>query len=199
MAKNELVSLSLISNGPLHAYGLNQIVREMDLENLAKISLPSIYSALSRLKNEGNVEVSVMQVGNKPERKVYTITKKGRTRLEQEFASAILSTDTGENPINIAINFAFGMPADEITDLLKIRIDNLKENIRRFKKRYEDIKSCNMLSTMISINGFIKHQEVEIDLAHEFIELLEKDPGFYKRQGKEIIECVNQGKSENAD
>ncbi|MCP4108585.1 MAG: PadR family transcriptional regulator [Desulfobacteraceae bacterium] len=194
MAKNELVSLALISNGPLHAYGLNQIVREMDLENLAKISLPSIYSALSRLKNEGSVEVSVKQVGNKPERKVYTITKKGKARLEQEFANAVFTTDLGENPINIAINFAFGMPADAITNLLKIRIDNLKESIRRLKKRYEEIKTCNMLSTMLSINAFIKHQEVEIELAHEFMGLLKKDPNFYKRQGKEIIECVNQGK-----
>ncbi|MDM8522534.1 PadR family transcriptional regulator [Desulfococcaceae bacterium HSG8] len=192
MAKNELVSLALISNGPLHAYGLNRIVKAMDLENMAKISPASVYSALSRLKNEGSVEVSTMQVGNMPERKVYTITEKGKTRLEEEFTKAVLSTDTGENPVNIAINFAFGMPADEIISLLKIRIENLRENIRISEKRIGEIKSCGMLPTIISLNADIKHREVEIGLAYEFIGLLEKDPLFYERQGREFMECLNQ-------
>ncbi len=192
MAKNELVSLALISNGPLHAYGLNRIVKDMDLENMAKISPASIYSALSRLKNEGSVELSTMQVGNMPARKVYTITQKGRTRLEEEFTKAILSTDTGENPVNVAINFAFGMQADEIISLLKIRIANLKGNIERSKLRIEKINLCGMLPTIISLNADIKHREVEIELALEFIELLEKDPLFYERQGKEFMECLNR-------
>lgn len=186
MAKNELVSLALISNGPLHAYGLNQIVKATDLENLARISLPSIYSALSRLKNEGSVEMSATQVGSMPERKVYTITEKGRMRLEEELTNAILSTDTGENPINVAINFAFGLPANKIKALMKTRIENFKENIRRFSKRREEIKSCDMVPTMILLKALIKHYEVEIDLAREFITLLEKDPHFCKRKGLNI-------------
>ncbi len=189
MAKNELVSLALISNGPLHAYGLNNIVRDMDLEKMAKISPASIYSALTRLKNDGCVDVTSKQVGNMPARKVYTITQKGQARLEEELANAILSTDTGENSMNLAVNFAFGLPADDIISLLNIRIKNFESSILKLEKRKKEMARCGLLQAVISINGLIKHQKVEIDMAKEFIELLRKEPDFFIHKGKELMTC----------
>ena len=55
MAKNELVSLGLIYHQPMHAYAINAVIKEMNLEHWAKISPASIYNALSRLEKNGSV------------------------------------------------------------------------------------------------------------------------------------------------
>ncbi len=192
MAKNELVSLSLISTGPIHAYGLNLIVKGMDLEKMAKISPVSIYNALSRLKKDGCVEVNLKQVGNMPERKIYTITEKGQQRLEEEIRKAILSTNLGENLMSIAVNFAYGLPSPDIIILLKERVSKLIDSITLLKTKKTEASDCGCQQTLIMLNALIKHHEVEVGMAKELIELLENDPDYYNRQGEELRHCINQ-------
>ncbi len=192
MAKNELVSLSLISNGPVHAYGLNLIVKGMDLEKMAKISPASIYNALSRLKKDGCVEVNLKQVGNMPERKIYTITEKGKQRLEEEIRKAILSTNLGENLMSLAVNFVYGLSGPDMINLLKERISKLVDSISLLKTKKAEASVCGCQQTLIMLSALIKHHEVEVDMAKELIELLENDPNYYNRQGEEFRQCIIQ-------
>lgn len=187
MAKNDLVSLALVYNEPLHAYAINAIIKEMGLEYWAHISSASIYSTLSRLQKVGCVDVSTEKVGNMPERKVYQITEKGRNKLLDELKDALLTPDTGDNPFYLAIAFAYGITAKEAVPILKERIERLKIMIDHVTHEYEQLKEINGYSGMIITKAAKKHIEIEVETAKEFIELLESNPVYYTDDLKNMI------------
>ncbi len=185
--KNDLVSLALVYNEPLHAYAINAIIKEMGLEYWAHISSASIYSTLSRLQKVGCVAVSSEKVGNMPERKVYQITDKGKNKLLDELKSAILTPDMGDNPFYLAIVFAQGITATEAVPILKDRIKQLEIMVEHVTHEYEQLKEIKGYSGMIITKAAKKHIEIEIETAKEFIELLETNPGYYTDDLKNMI------------
>ena len=192
MAKNELISLALISNGPAHAYGLNMILSSMQLETLAKISKASLYNALTRLEADKCIIVAIERVGNMPERKVYTITDQGKARLQQELKAMLLSLSTEDSPMHLAGIFAFGLEAEETLALIKQRIEKLRANIFQHEKKLEWYERNSYHPLAISARATIQHQKVEIQAAQDFIALLKTDPDYYKRLGQTLLQCMNQ-------
>ena len=93
--KSELEALILgaLRDESRHGYGIAQVIRA-DSEGLLKLVDNQIYPILHRLEQEGFVEAEWQPQGNKPPRKVYSLTDKGKQKLEQhrenwkEYASA---------------------------------------------------------------------------------------------------------------
>ncbi len=196
MAKNELVSLALVYHEPMHAYAINAIIKEMGLEHWAYISPASIYNTLSRLAKIKCVHVSTEKVGNMPERKVYTITKKGKEKFAEELKGALLSTTTGDNPFYLAVPFAYGIEAKDAIPIIQQRIENLKSAYEHVTNEYKELEEYKSYSGMIITKAGIKHIQVEIDAAKEFIELLKTNPDFYIKDVPnfigEMIKCKEQ-------
>ncbi|GAF92150.1 unnamed protein product, partial [marine sediment metagenome] len=187
MAKNDLVSLALVYHESMHAYAINAVIKEMGLEHWAHISPASIYSTLSRLERIGCVNVITEKVGNMPERKVYQITPKGKERFLDETKEALLSSSMGDNPFYLAVMFAYGITSDEAIPILHERIENLKKVLEHVTQEYEQMKKNDGYSGMIITKAGIKHIEIEIDAAKEFIELLKTKPEFYIKDMKYMI------------
>ena len=198
MAKNDLVSLALVYHEPMHAYAINAIIKEMGLEFWAHISPASIYNTFSRLGKKGCVDVTTEKVGNMPERKVYSITPKGKERFLQELKEAFLSGETGENPFYLAASFAYGIPPDDAIPILEERIKNLEGLRDHVKQEYDDLEKIDGYSGMIITKAGIKHIEIEIDTVKEFIELLKTKPDFYKNDMPKMLkEMQNYKEQEN--
>lgn len=187
MAKNDLVSLALVYNEPMHAYAINTIIKEMGLEHWAYISPASIYNTLSRLEKVGCVAVTIEKVGNMPERKVYQITPKGKEQFLDELKEAFLSRGLGDNPFYLAVMFAYGITADEAIPTLQERIKNLEKALEHVTKEYEELKGMDGYSGMIITKAGKKHIEIEIEAAKEFIELLKTKPDFYNNRMKNMV------------
>ena len=187
MAKNDLVSLALVYHEPMHAYGINAIIKEMGLEHWAYISPASIYNTLSRLEKIGCVDVTTEKVGNMPERKVYQITTKGKERFLDELKEAFLSRGIGDNPFYLAIMFAYGITADEAIPTLQERIEHLEQALAHVSSEYDHLKEINGYSGMIITRAGKKHIEIEIEAAKEFIELLKTKPDFYDNEMKNMV------------
>ena len=196
MAKNELVSLALVYHEPMHAYAINTVIREMGLEHWAYISPASIYNTLSRLEKIGCVHVTTERVGNMPERKVYSITKKGKDKFADELKEAILAKSMGDNPFYLAVPFAYGISINEAIPIIEERIENLREAREHVIDEYEELKGCKSYSGMIITKAGRKHIEVEIDAARDFIELLKTKPEFYTKDvphiKNEFLKCKEQ-------
>jgi DNA-binding PadR family transcriptional regulator len=73
--------LGLLTEGPLHGYGLKSAY-EADLVPGASLNIGQVYPALDRLQAEGYVTVEVVSQTERPDRKVYTLTEAGRQELE---------------------------------------------------------------------------------------------------------------------
>ncbi len=182
MSKNELISLALIYSEPRHAYGINSIVKAMNLEHWGRISPASIYNALSRLSDAGCVDVTTEKVGNMPERKVYSITERGKERLRDELRQALGQAEMGENPFYLAMSFAFGLRADETIALLQQRISHLETGLRHMECKRSHLEEVGARQAEIILDGGMDHMRVEMKTIERLIEMLRDDPDFYERE-----------------
>lgn len=187
MPKNELVSLALVFSEPRHAYAINNIVREIDLENWARISQPSLYGALSRLEREGCVAVEREKVGAMPERKVYAITERGKERLAEELTRAVRTVEHPDDPFYLAMMFAFGLDSGELRGLLGERIERLEAVFKHLENEYIHVECHGARNAAIMIGASMKHVRVEIDMTREFVALLDQDPDFYRERFHEMF------------
>ena len=182
MAKNEMVALGLIYSEPCHTYVLDRLINEMRLEQWANISKASIYNTLKRLESQGCVTVTAEKVGNMPERKVYAITEKGKQQLLEELRENMMLTPSGDNLFFLAMCFDFGMSADEAIELLEKRIENLNSGIHKLKVAYEEVKKHEVYNSMILINAGLKHTQVEIETAKDFVKLFKEFPNYFNEK-----------------
>lgn len=173
MAKNELVALALIYHEPRHAYALNAIIQEMNLEHWARISQASLYNCLNRLNRLGCVEVCSEKVGNMPERKIFSITPLGKERYLQEVREALLHGTMGGNPFYLGVGFGFGLPPQEAIELVKERIKRLQWVLEHLQQAHQQCTAFASPTAMLITRAGSRHVQVELDAAQEYLQLLQ--------------------------
>jgi len=78
-----MVLKTLEAMGPLHGYGIARRIEQTSGELLA-VNYGTLYPALLKLEQEGDVEAEWGVSENNRKAKFYRLTRAGRKRLEQE-------------------------------------------------------------------------------------------------------------------
>jgi PadR family transcriptional regulator PadR len=79
----DLLLLKVLALGPNHGWGISNRIRQMSEEGL-EASQGSLYPALHRLEQRGEVRSEMTVSENNRRARVYTITPAGRRRLTSE-------------------------------------------------------------------------------------------------------------------
>lgn len=79
----DLLILRILELGPNHGWGISNRLQQISKDGL-KTSQGSLYPALHRLEQRGEVESEMTASENNRRARVYTITRAGRKRLNQE-------------------------------------------------------------------------------------------------------------------
>jgi len=79
----DLLILRILELGPNHGWGISNRLQQMSQDGL-KTSQGSLYPALHRLEMRGEVRSKMTASENNRRARVYTITRAGRKRLNQE-------------------------------------------------------------------------------------------------------------------
>src|SRR5262245_2415722 len=79
----DLLILRILDLGPNHGWGISHRLQQMSRDGL-KTSQGSLYPALHRLEIRGEVTSEMTASENNRKARVYTITRAGRKRLNQE-------------------------------------------------------------------------------------------------------------------
>jgi len=79
----DLLILRILELGPNHGWGISNRLQQISKDGL-KTSQGSLYPALHRLEMRGEVESEMTASENNRRARVYTITRAGRKRLNQE-------------------------------------------------------------------------------------------------------------------
>jgi PadR family transcriptional regulator PadR len=79
----DLLILRILELGPNHGWGVSNRLQQMSKDGL-KTSQGSLYPALHRLEMRGEVKSEMTASENNRRARVYTITRAGRKRLNQE-------------------------------------------------------------------------------------------------------------------
>jgi DNA-binding PadR family transcriptional regulator len=76
----------LLAGGPLHGYDL-KAAYEGALVPAANLNYGQVYTTLERLTREGLLEHEVISQAERPDKKVYTLTRAGRKELREWLAA----------------------------------------------------------------------------------------------------------------
>ncbi len=78
----EYVILGLLNHEKLSGYDIKQIIERRISFFWKKTSFTQVYSTLKKLEKEELVSMREEKEGNRPNKKIYTITRKGKDKLE---------------------------------------------------------------------------------------------------------------------
>ena len=79
----DMLILKVVALGPIHGYAIAQRLQQMSGAVL-QVQQGSLYPALHRLEMRGEVKSEMTASENNRRARVYTITRAGRKRLNQE-------------------------------------------------------------------------------------------------------------------
>lgn len=148
------VCLGMLTDGPASGYDMKKCF-ESSFGHFFPAGYGSIYPALATLARNGLVEFEEIPQDGKPDRKVYSITEKGRQALEKSLSDPS-SSHKIRSEFLANLWFAHLMPAEKIDALIDaklVEIDKFLELIAEFP----DCECDNMPKGAQFVAGFGQH------------------------------------------
>lgn len=176
----KLIILGLLQEGPMHGYEIKQRIKREEMAEWAGISYGAIYSALNKLARDGFVEkISTEQVGKRPSRDVYQITKSGHDEFLRLLQEALSVAEHRVTPIDVGIRFMGALPHAEAQALLRQHKETLEEVLAyhieertRIAAQHEHAPYLEGICTLFD-HGII-HMQAEIEWLGEVLDKLER-------------------------
>lgn len=136
MGATEIV-LAVLLDGPKHGYEVKRIHDEW-FPLGRPLAYGQVYAALSRLAKDGCVEVVETRVESGPERTVYSLTSRGRERVERWLDEAVAAPPPGADELVRKTVVAVRTSADPRPLLARQRQAYLKQMRDLRRARGED-------------------------------------------------------------
>lgn len=141
---------TLARHGPRHGH---QIRRLADLTNVGEwggVSVGALYRELRALHAEGLIEaVRTEQVGRRPERTVYAITREGRVELAALREQAIRPVEFGPDSLGVALTFAaYDADREELRAALRARRDRLAVTARELAGKLGSLTAKGLINPL---------------------------------------------------
>ncbi|HEX2910017.1 MAG TPA: PadR family transcriptional regulator [Chloroflexia bacterium] len=132
MNEDALLLLGMLRAQSQHGYQINEFI-ERNLSRVAVMKKATAYAVLERLCKSGFVSVHNEQEGNRPPRKVYSITPQG----EEEFIRLLrLNLSSAHRLVlsgDIALMFVDSLTKDEVVELLSQRLSELEAQLAMYE------------------------------------------------------------------
>lgn len=119
-----LLLLGVLMTQSRHGYQINDFI-ERSLCHVATMKKPTAYALLDRLASAGFVSVRAEQAGNRPQRKVYSITPAGQDLFRRLLRENLSSIDETTFDGDIGVMLLDQLGRDEALDLLRRRLASL--------------------------------------------------------------------------
>ncbi len=132
MKDRKLLLLGLLLSQSLYGYQINDVILN-NLSGFVETKRSTVYSTLDSLCASGHVYMSVEQVGNRPARKVYTVTDKGRRLFDKLLHELLVKIEGFSMPFDTALLFLDTFPRDQWEAWLRQRQHALEQAIRIFR------------------------------------------------------------------
>ena len=126
MTNIRLVLLGLLSRHPMHGYELKHIIED-HMGDWTDIKIGSIYFSLSKLAEEGSIEVAEeTREGNRPSKTIYRITEKGKKDYFNMLHKLWAADNKTYYSLDIGLFFMTSLPKEDIKKYLLQRMDNME-------------------------------------------------------------------------
>jgi DNA-binding PadR family transcriptional regulator len=129
----QLLLLGMLLNGKMHGYRLNEHFTYF-LSGYADIKKSTVYYTLRKLEKDGYVEQETEREGNRPERRVYQITEKGRGRFLDLLREHLKDYKRTYYADDAVIAFMDRLPAAEVRLLLFEKRENIQAVLKQVQE-----------------------------------------------------------------
>lgn len=109
-----------------HGYQINDFIERCGITDMKK---PTAYALLDRLAVAGMITVEAEQAGNRPVRKVYTITATGRELFQDLLEKTVATADRPIANGDIGLMFLNHLAPDRALDHLEQRLDAIEHQL----------------------------------------------------------------------
>lgn len=170
---------TLARHGPQHGHQIRRLADVTGVGEWGGVSVGALYRELRAMEREGLVElVRTEQVGRRPARTVYAISREGRLELAALREQAIRPVEFGPDPLAVALTFAaYDIDREELREALRARRDRLAVAGRETSAKLERLTAkgyINPIEAATIRRGEI-HIEAEARWLDELDALLAKD------------------------
>ncbi len=126
------ICLGILTREDATGYEIKKLFEDGRFRYFVEASYGSIYPALSRLTEEGLVSVRAEAQAKRPERKIYTITEKGRQAFTDALA-AQLPEDRYRSPFLFAMMFCDFLSDDRLQAMIDTYIAGAEARLAQLK------------------------------------------------------------------
>jgi DNA-binding PadR family transcriptional regulator len=121
-----LAVLYCLLERPMHPYQVATTLRQRLMERSVRLNYGALYAVVESLRKRGLIEpVQTERPGRLPERTIYQLTGAGRTEVSDWLADLISTPATEYPQFAAALSFLPALPAQQVADLLKQRLQQL--------------------------------------------------------------------------
>ena len=142
MEKRLLILGLLLSHG-MHGYQLNDMLEENPAIPIS-LKKSNAYKLLKDMEKDGWITHTQEQEGNRPERRVYSVTKEGEAAFYQILRENLSSDPSPEFPGLVGLDFLYLLPAEEAASLLENRITSLNEKFNRLDEIPKEMRQSHL-------------------------------------------------------
>ena len=128
MDERELLILGLLKAQSQHGYKINEFI-ERNLGRVSDMKKSTAYAILKRLEQAGLAVSEPGQEGNRPTKRVYSITPLGEERFQSLLREVLSSANEAAPPGDIGIMFLDHLSPGEAAECLKERLAKVERLI----------------------------------------------------------------------
>jgi DNA-binding PadR family transcriptional regulator len=130
---NRLILLGILLEGKMHGYQLNEYVKHV-MSLYADLKRSTTYFTLGQLEKEGYVSYETERKGKRPERRVYSITEKGKKYFYELLRVSISNYVPVYSSDNITVTFMDKLETQEVRQLLEAKKKKIQSELKKFNE-----------------------------------------------------------------
>ncbi len=141
--EKRLYLLGLLLSHDMHGYQLNEMLRNNPGTPIT-LKKSNAYKLLNDMEMDGWVTHQEEQDGNRPRRRVYTVTEEGKTAFYRLLRENLSAFPTPEFPGAVGLDFVHTLPAEETITLLEKRHQAIEAKFRQLDGVSAEIRQSHL-------------------------------------------------------
>lgn len=141
--EKKLLLLGLLLSHGMHAYLLNEMLQQ-NIGTPISLKKSNAYKILGDMEKDGWVTHVQEQEGNRPQRRVYSVTDDGKKAFYRLLRENLSSHVAPEFPSVVGLDFVYLLPAEEAVSLLEKRVQIVKEKYQQLDDISEDMRQNHL-------------------------------------------------------
>ena len=141
--EKKLLLLGLLLSHDMHGYQLYEVVQQYAGIPIS-LKKSNAYKLLNDMETDGFVTHQEEHAGNRPPRRVYTVTKEGKAAFYRLLRKNLSTHPSPEFPGVVGLDFLYLLPAEEAATLLETRLQLVDAKFQQLNDISVEIRQSHL-------------------------------------------------------